>query len=113
MAGFLSGLDGLLLGHLSVLAPRLRYLPIVDDDSRGDAGCRWLFGCLVVPIMALIVGIVTWKIVDNATPCHCDGDPDAEWYNSMESMPYGLAGAVLTAATAITLVIVRQRRSTP
>lgn len=86
----------------------------MDNGSRGDAGFGWLFGCLVVPIMGLLGGLVTWRIVDDATPCYCDGEPDAEWYNSMQSVPYGLAGAVLTVAiTTIARVIVLRRRSAP
>ncbi|WP_020389215.1 hypothetical protein [Kribbella catacumbae] len=67
-----------------------------------------------MPINGLIGGIVTWRIVDDATPCHCDGEPDAEFYNSMQSIPYGLAAAVFTAAiTTIVLVIMLRRRPAP
>ncbi|NIK57474.1 hypothetical protein [Kribbella shirazensis] len=68
------------------------------------------------PFAAVSVGFVTWLIADQVTPCHCDGDPDTAWVESMSAVPIGLVGggitlvALLLAATAVFVVRARKPR---
>jgi hypothetical protein len=63
------------------------------------ASC-FALGC-VSPLIAAFVGILVWRIVDNATPCHCEGEPDDAWVESSGAMPWGFAASVLTFALLV------------
>ncbi|MFF0340233.1 hypothetical protein [Kribbella sp. NPDC004875] len=78
------------------------------DEPRSRADACLLFGCFV-PIGAAVVGFVTWVVVDHFTPCDCDGEPDAEFYDSMAAFPFGLLAFAVTLALFI-VVLTRRRR---
>jgi hypothetical protein len=52
-------------------------------------------GCLAL-VVAAVVGFVTWLIVDAATPCNCDGEPDDAWVESMNAVPPAFVVGLVT-----------------
>lgn len=81
---------------------------VVNTPSGPPRGSCFEVGC-VAPLAATFVGIVVWRIVDNATPCDCPGEPDAAWVESMNAVPFGLLAFLLTLIPLV--IILRRRRS--
>ncbi|GAB3834985.1 hypothetical protein [Kribbella italica] len=79
-----------------------------EPTDGSSAGSCLSIGCFAT-IGAAIVGLVTWLIVDHYTPCYCEGDSDAAWFESMDSTPYGLLAFVATLAL-VAFVVIRRRR---
>jgi hypothetical protein len=77
-----------------------------SPPSGPPRGSCFEVGCFA-PLVAAVVGIVVWRIVDSATPCNCPGEPDDAWVESMNATPYGILAFL---ATLIPLAILLLRR---
>jgi hypothetical protein len=53
--------------------------------------------------VAVLVGFVTWLIVDAATPCDCEGEPDDAWVESMNAVPPAFVVGLITLILLIVL----------
>jgi hypothetical protein len=76
-----------------------------DTEGRQGGSCLGL-GCLSL-VVAVLVGFVTWLIIDAATPCNCDGEPDDAWVESMSAVP----PAFVVGLIILILFLIRGSRS--
>ena len=59
-------------------------------------------------VVAAVVGLVTWLIVDAATPCDCEGEPDDAWVESMSAVPPAFVTGLVILV--LLLIVLRKRR---
>jgi len=79
----------------------------VDATPDSQGGSCFGVACLSL-VVAGLAGFVTWLIVDAATPCDCEGEPDDAWVESMNAVPPAF---VVGLITLILLLIVLRSRS--